>query len=211
MTIYSKNNHRAIYESYYGQIPKDFLGRSHEIHHIDGNHFNNDINNLKCVSVNEHFDIHYQQSDWGACKLIANRMKLTTADFKKLGELQRGKNNPSYDHTIRTFYHKEGKVEICTQFELKQKYGLNAANLSEVINGNQKSTRGWRITEQLPINLTGKLQPGCNTVYTFKHKTGIIEQLTQRELYLKYKLKTRSGISQIVSNNLKSYKGWRVV
>ena len=43
------NKYRKIWESYYGPIPKDENGISYEIHHIDGNRDNNDINNLKLV------------------------------------------------------------------------------------------------------------------------------------------------------------------
>lgn len=211
MNIYSKNNHRAIYETYYGIIPKDKFGRSHEIHHIDGNHNNNEITNLRCVSIQEHFNIHYQQSDWAACLLITNRMKLSADEIKRLGELNRGENNHSYDHAIRTFYHKNGNIETCTQFELRTKYHLKASNLSEVINGNQKSTKGWRITEKASKDMTGKMQPGCNTLYTFRHRTGIIVTLTQRELFVKYNLPTRSGISNLCSGRVKAYKGWRLI
>jgi len=59
MTIYNTTNYRKIYEQYYGPIPRDEQGRSYEIHHIDGNHSNNDPTNLKCVSIQEHYDIHY--------------------------------------------------------------------------------------------------------------------------------------------------------
>lgn len=211
MTIYSKNHHRSIYESYYGSIPKDSLGRSYEIHHIDGDHSNNDLTNLKCVSIQEHYDIHYNQSDWGACLLIARRMEISPKNYKKLGDLQRGKNNASYDHTIYTFYHKTVTVEKCTQYELRIKYNLNSSNLSEVIHGNQKSVKGWRITLTESPNMTGKLQPNCNTIYCFTHKSGVVEHITQRQLYLKYNLPCRSGISLLASGKSKSYKGWSVV
>jgi hypothetical protein len=211
MSIYSKNNHRAIYESYYGPIPKDLAGRSYEVHHIDGNHQNNDIINLKCVTIREHFDIHYGQGDWNACLLIADRMKLTDEDFKRLGKLNRGKNNPSYDHTVYTFYHKDGRIEKCTQFELRTKYNLKATNLSEVINGNQKSVRGWRITEEIPKDMTGKTQLGCNTIYSFIHDSGVNVNMTQRELFIKYEIRNRSGISNLCHGRVKSYKGWKIL
>ena len=44
-------NYRKLYESVHGKIPKDDLGRSYEIHHIDGDHSNNLIENLLCVSI----------------------------------------------------------------------------------------------------------------------------------------------------------------
>lgn len=57
MTIY-----RRIYEQNFGPIPK-----GHHIHHIDGNHSNNNPENLMCVTAQEHYDIHYSQKDYGAC------------------------------------------------------------------------------------------------------------------------------------------------
>lgn len=51
--------YRKIYERHYSSIPKDDeCGRPYHIHHIGGNHLNNDPTNLKCVTVQEHFDIH---------------------------------------------------------------------------------------------------------------------------------------------------------
>ena len=70
-------NYRKIYEDHYGKTPKDKDGRSYQIHHIDGNRDNNDISNLKCVSIQEHYDIHYSQGDWGACFLLAQKMKMS--------------------------------------------------------------------------------------------------------------------------------------
>jgi hypothetical protein len=57
-----------------GEVPKDEFGRSFDIHHIDGNNKNNDINNLKCVSIQEHYNIHFEQGDQGACHAIRIRM-----------------------------------------------------------------------------------------------------------------------------------------
>jgi len=80
------NIYRRIYEQHYGPIPKDEEGRSYEIHHIDGNRSNNDINNLKCVSIQEHYDIHYSQKDWGACLLLSKRMKLSVKEKSELAK-----------------------------------------------------------------------------------------------------------------------------
>ena len=82
--------HRQIWEKEIGEIPVDEYGVTYEIHHIDGNNKNNDISNLKCVSLQEHFDIHYSQGDWFACKLIM--LKLSIPDnlrseiLKKAGQ-----------------------------------------------------------------------------------------------------------------------------
>lgn len=70
-------NYRKIYEQYYGPIPKDSNGRSLEIHHRDGNHNNNDIDNLQLVTIEEHYQIHYEQGDYGACSIMSHRMQLS--------------------------------------------------------------------------------------------------------------------------------------
>lgn len=81
MCIYcNTNNYRKIYEQHNGPIPKDTEGRSYEIHHIDGNHTNNHPSNLKCVTLREHYDIHYAQKDYGACFKMAKRMLLSVEE-----------------------------------------------------------------------------------------------------------------------------------
>lgn len=79
MTIY-----RKIWTEHFGIIPEDKDGKSYEIHHIDGNNSNNDISNLKCVSIQEHYDIHYSQEDWGACYKIMKRMSMTKEQISEI-------------------------------------------------------------------------------------------------------------------------------
>lgn len=84
-------SHRKIWKTYYGKIPKDKDGRSYEIHHKDGNRKNNSIDNLMCVTIKEHYDIHISQGDWGAATLIAKRMNLPS-DY--ISKIQTGKKRP---------------------------------------------------------------------------------------------------------------------
>lgn len=67
-------NYRKIWEETNGNIPLDEFGIPYEIHHIDGNHDNNNIENLMCVSIVDHFNIHYNQGDHLAALLIATRI-----------------------------------------------------------------------------------------------------------------------------------------
>lgn len=104
----SRARYRRIYEKYYGPIPVDVNGISYDIHHIDGDHTNNDISNLKAVTIQEHYELHYAQQDWGACFAIANRMRIDPKEKSRLlkeWHKQRlengthnllGKNNPSH-------------------------------------------------------------------------------------------------------------------
>lgn len=77
-------DYRKLWESHNGPIPKDKDGRSYEIHHIDGDHNHNVIENLKLVTIQEHYDVHYNQGDYGACLAIIMRMNVPVADAKKL-------------------------------------------------------------------------------------------------------------------------------
>jgi hypothetical protein len=80
----SRINYRKIYESHYGKIPVDDDGRTYEIHHIDGDRSNNDPSNLKAVSIQEHYDIHLSQNDFGACLLISRAMKVSPSEKSEL-------------------------------------------------------------------------------------------------------------------------------
>jgi hypothetical protein len=85
------DNYRKIWENRFGKIPFDDNGRTFEIHHIDGNKSNNDINNLLCVSIQEHYEIHYKNGDYGACVMIAKRMSLPP---NYISEIQKGVKRP---------------------------------------------------------------------------------------------------------------------
>lgn len=84
-------NYRKLYEQHYGAIPKDDNGRTFEIHHKDGNRANNDINNLQCVSIEEHYQIHRDQGDWAACLLITRAMEISPEEKSRLNVLHNRK------------------------------------------------------------------------------------------------------------------------
>jgi hypothetical protein len=90
-------NYRKIWESVYGGIPDGY-----EIHHKDGNRSNNNIENLQCVSTEDHYKIHYKQGDYMACSIIALRMNLTYEEKMEIHKKamkkrdQSGEKNPMY-------------------------------------------------------------------------------------------------------------------
>ena len=79
----SMSIYRKIYEQNHGFIPVDEDGRTYEIHHIDGNRKNNDISNLIAVTIQEHYDIHFNQKNYAACIRIACRMSMTVEEISK--------------------------------------------------------------------------------------------------------------------------------
>lgn len=76
--------HIRVWMSVHGKIPKDEDGRSYEIHHIDGNPLNNSIDNLLCLSIKQHYELHVSQKDYGGAFLIANRMKTPPSDIAEI-------------------------------------------------------------------------------------------------------------------------------
>lgn len=94
-------SYRQIYKEYYGEIPTDSNGITFDIHHIDGNRRNNNISNLKAISVKEHYEIHKSQGDWLACNMISSRLNLTLEEKleinKKMGDALKslGDDHPS--------------------------------------------------------------------------------------------------------------------
>jgi len=79
-------HYRKIWEDSNGPIPKDEQGRSYEIHHIDGNRNNNDLSNLMCVSIEEHYMIHRKQRDYAAALFISNKLKLSQEEISFLAK-----------------------------------------------------------------------------------------------------------------------------
>jgi len=86
MCIYcNTKNYRKIYENHYGPILKEPNGRSYEVHHIDGNHNNNDPSNLTLLTLQQHYDVHYAQGDYASCALmIIQRMNYSPAEISKM-------------------------------------------------------------------------------------------------------------------------------
>jgi hypothetical protein len=80
-------NYRKLYTDLVGEIPKDDKNVPYEIHHIDGNHNNNAIENLIAVSIQEHYDIHYSQGNYNACYLISTRLHMTNEKREHLKDL----------------------------------------------------------------------------------------------------------------------------
>jgi len=81
--------HRRIYEDYHNvRLTSDI-----EIHHIDGNHYNNDITNLMAVTIKEHFEIHLKQGDYAAAFIISHRLGVSAEEKSRLASLAASKAN----------------------------------------------------------------------------------------------------------------------
>lgn len=161
MATYGK--HVRVWKESFGDIPKDVDGRSYEIHHIDGNPDNNTLENLMCVSIDEHYKIHLEKGEFGAAFLIAGRMKRKPEDIAEVarkGTLERVKNGThnfldpnfprSMDHNIGYVVALDTRTnEVCRiskeDFDTYDHYvGVNTNRKMKSIHKNRGHNRGKR-------------------------------------------------------------------
>lgn len=103
---YYLNAHRIVAETYLGKCPH----RGYVVAHLDGNGYNNDVNNLKWVSNSEnqlHRRVHEKDKEYNVACLSAKQVK----EAKELYE------------------------EGCTQAELSRKYNVSHGVINKMING----------------------------------------------------------------------------
>ena len=98
-------DYRRIYYQHYGEVPKDEFGRVYDIHHKDGDHTNNSPHNLVAIPIQEHYNIHYANGDWGACVMIGLRMKLSPAEISNLNSMAAKKRVQDGTHHWTTAEH----------------------------------------------------------------------------------------------------------
>ena len=183
MCIYcSTGKYREIYKNHYGPIPIDPTGRRYDIHHIDNDHSNNNPTNLKAVSLQEHYDIHYAQGDFVACWLIARKLKISPEENSKLSSLANKKKVSENRHNLQ-----------------KRPDGTSISS-DRVSNGSH------------PLLGKGLSHPKVDkNIYCFKNKlTGDIVYLTQYEFIRKYNL-CQTQVCRVVKGKQKSTKKWILI
>ena len=123
-------NYRKIWEKYYQAC---LLPGIH-IHHIDGNHSNNDIKNLKPVTVQEHFNIHYQQGDYFECYLLSTQH--LDLSYEERQELSRKNAKKQTDNNVHPFQNKNLQLKNSLKqndLMLKGQHPFQAAHIKEAL------------------------------------------------------------------------------
>jgi hypothetical protein len=122
-------NYVKVWENYHGKkLPKNM-----EIHHLDGNHKNNQPENLLAVTIDEHLNIHLKQNDFGAVQAILIRMQRTDKQNELLKECASKHQKLLFKNNEHNFQKitKEQRKTISKQVGLKTlelKIGIHSIN-----------------------------------------------------------------------------------
>lgn len=191
--------HRKVWEEHHGAIPRDNTGRSYEIHHVDGNHNNNNINNLLCVTIEEHYRIHYDQGDYAACMIMFNRMKVAPEEKSRIARLANtGENNPQFGTRWITNGTINKKIQSTDEIPFDWKLGryFNEDARKKFVS----RPRGDRNNPRYN-----------HTEYCFRNiLTGEQVRLTYRDFYTKYEINPR-GVRKLVKGQVEIFKNWTIV
>lgn len=158
-------HYRQIWEQYYGPIPLDELGRPYEIHHIDGNRKNNNINNLKCITVEEHYNIHLQQNDYYAAFLIGQRLNRNVNGLNELKQLMSIAKKGQPSNFTGKNHSKESKHKMS---ESAKKRGLSKERLKKMALarvGKKRKPFSDEHRANLSESLKGKPNPNKGKIY----------------------------------------------
>lgn len=114
------------------------LPENMEIHHIDGNHENNDPENLKAVTIEEHLIIHLSQKDFGAAKAILMRMNNSEEQNALIRECSSKLQKKLWEEGRHNFqkFSKEKRCEISKyagNYTKENKLGIHRINSDPIL------------------------------------------------------------------------------
>ncbi|MCK9429306.1 MAG: GIY-YIG nuclease family protein [Candidatus Omnitrophica bacterium] len=117
-----------------------------------------------------------------------------------------GKLSSSYNHTIYTFYHQDGRMETLTSNEMCNKYNISLSLMSGLLSGKRTYAKFWRLEKSpsvQPLNYDAQ-----TVLYNFYHRSGISElNITRFDMSKKYNLST-NALKALVSERKIIYMNW---
>lgn len=219
-------NYRKLWESTNGPIPKDERGITYDIHHIDGDRTNNNIENLLCVSVEEHYQIHLKQfletrshKERAALNFLGSRLEKTHDDLtghitsdetkKKISDSLKGRKRPKHIGEIVRKHHKGRKwsdevIQKRREGMIKYYKNVDQEELNKRYDKISKSLTGNKLTEETKLKLS-KL----NSKLKDEEVLGIIESINNGVRY--DDISEKYGISPAQISAIKQRKTYKWV
>jgi uncharacterized protein YerC len=217
--------YREKWEKAYGPIPKDNLGRSYDIHHIDGNRRNNSLENLQCVSLQEHYEIHKKlweevgrRRDIAAMKFLLYRLGEDPSSVKgysiseetkeKIRKKLTGKRRPKeviekMSASLRGRKHSLEEIKKRTT-GLKKAHAKKSQEQKSIINAKISKSNQGKILKSTTKELLSRI----NSKLTDKEVLEVDRLIQEKVTYSKISKKFGISPAQITSIKQKKTYKW---
>jgi hypothetical protein len=194
-----KQNYRKIWMDHFGEIPIDSDGRSYDIHHIDGNKNNNQIQNLIAVSIKEHFDIHFKQGDFEACKAIS--LRLQNFNFKGYSQSEETRKKIKDHHLSKKENHWSKRQEVKLKISESIK-GEKNNNYGKYGSLHHNFGKKWKLTEDQAERRRGSNNSYSRKIYQYSENLELVKEWkTLKEAATHYKIHSSAIVNSIKRNN----------
>lgn len=86
-------------------------------------------------------------------KISLSRQFTSSETREKMSLAKRGRKSYRFDYKIYNFLSPDGLIEMSTQYDLYNKYGLSRGHLSSVVSGKRKTHKGWSLAVDTQLQL----------------------------------------------------------
>lgn len=217
-------NYRKIWENHHGKIPLDSEGRTFDIHHIDGNRKNNSIENLICLSIEDHYKVHLKQFEETKSEKEFRSLIFLSKRINKPVENLTGwtVSQETKDKIRNTLTGTKRPSEVVKKYQEKLKgYQWSDEHKKSRIDGLKKfykkndreSRKDWR--KKISDSHTGKVLSEKTKIKLSKHNSKltdnevleIVDLIHQGETYKS--ISQKFGISQAQITSIKQKKTYK--